>query len=230
MAGQNSVLIAGTIVEQQKPDGSWKRVPRITALGATGEQAESKEKTAIEDTIRKYGSGLREAPDKNLSGQYIPPQKVGDEYELDRALQQDFIARCRGEEEFYIRITFPDLERCKLQFKALGYQVDDGTQEDWKIFTANGKQNSRPEWSEAAAMTGMTIGGGDTVATSATLQLTVETVPLDAYYVPGLEFETSDSSIATVSPSGLVTGVKAGSVDITVTFNGMDEVHSITVS
>jgi len=227
---ENSILIAGTIVEQQKPDGSWLRVPRITALGAIGEQSEAKEKTVIEDTIRKYGSGLRDAPDKNLTGQYIPPQKVGDDYELDRTLQQDFIVRARAEEEFPIRITFPDLERCQFTLKTLGYQIDDATQEDWKMFTSNGKQNSRPVWSTAPEMTAVEVTGPSSVTVGQDITLVAGTTPSDAYYVPGVTFETDDPSIATVSQAGVVTGVSAGSANITVTLNGFDTIHAVTVS
>lgn len=227
---ENTVLIAGTIFEMQLVDGTWQRIPRITQPGATGEQAEAKEKTVLEDDIKKYGSGMRDAPDKNLQGQYIPPQSAGDDYELDRVLQQAFIVRCRAEEQFPMRVTFPDLERCTIEFKALGYQINDATQEDWKLFTINGKQNSRPKWSEAPMMTGVTITGNTSMSTSDTQTVTVGTTPTDAYYLPGMVFESSDPAIATVTQAGLVTAVSTGDVDITVTLNGFDEKLSITVS
>ena len=227
---QDVVLIAGTIFEHQLPDGSWKRVPKVTVKGATGEQSEAKEKTVIEDTIRKYGSGLRDAPDKNLSGYYIPPQKEGDAHELDRELQQIFIARCRAEEEFPMRITFPDLERCNITFKALGYQIDDATQEDWKVFTVNGKQNSRPEWSEAEALTGITLVGNTTMTVGQPEDLEVVMLPANAYYTPDLRFETSDHSIATVTPSGHVKPIKAGTVVISAWLGGVEGTLEITVA
>ena len=98
--GTNSdvILIAGTIVEHKTVAGEWKRAPRLTAIGAIGEQAEPKEKTTLEDTIRKYDSGLRDAPDKNLTGQYIPVKESGDEYYDDywEAEMDDYY---EGEEE-----------------------------------------------------------------------------------------------------------------------------------
>jgi hypothetical protein len=71
---QDVILVAGTKFEMQLSDGSWSRVPKMTSIGAIGEQSESKPKTTLEDTIRKYDSGLRDAPDKNVKGQYIPKQ------------------------------------------------------------------------------------------------------------------------------------------------------------
>jgi len=136
---EDVILVAGTVVEQQLPNGSWSKVPSITALGAVGEQAEPKEKTTLSDRIKKYGSGLRDAADKNIQGQYIPSQEMGDEYYDDYLLQQAFITRCRNQEEFNMRVTWPDGEVTGFLFKSLGFQYNEATQEDWKMFTINGK-------------------------------------------------------------------------------------------
>lgn len=227
---EDVVLVAGTIFEHQTADGNWHRIPKVTVPGATGEQSEPKEKTTIEDSIRKYGSGLRDAPDKNLTGYYIPAQNPGDKYELDRDLQQMFITRCRAEEEFPMRITFPDLERCEITYKALGYQVDDNTQEDWKTFTVNGKQNSRPDWSDAPVMTGVDLQGQASMTASDTQTVTVSTIPSDAYYLPGIKFETSDSAVLTVTQKGEVTAVTTGTATISAWLNGFEGTLEITVS
>lgn len=227
---KNVVLIAGTVVEQQRANGTWARIPRITALGSMGEQSAPKEKTAIEDTEKKYDSGMRDAPDKNLQGQFIPPQKPGAEFELDRALQQEFITRCRAEEEFRLRVTYPDLERATVSFKSLGYEVNDGSQEDWKIFTVNGKQNSRPVWATAPEMTDVLVSGLSAVAVDATITVVATSVPADAYHPPGVLFEVDDPTVATVSQSGLVTGVSAGTAVITATMHGFTSTLSVEVS
>lgn len=143
---QDVILVAGTFVEMETTTGTWQRVPRLTSIGAVGEQAEAKEKTTLEDQIKKYGSGLRDAPDKTLKGQYIPKQETGDTYFDEYGLQQEFITRCRNEEEFQVRIVWPDGEANAFLFKALGFEYDDSTQEDWKMFTVTGKQNSRVDW------------------------------------------------------------------------------------
>ena len=99
----NVILIAGTIVEMQVTTGmttTWQEVPRLTEIGAVGEQSEPKEKTTLSDRIKKYDSGMRDAPDKNLKGQYVPLQQSGDQYFNEYTLQQAFIQPCRDEEEF----------------------------------------------------------------------------------------------------------------------------------
>lgn len=226
----NVILVAGTVVEQQLPDNSWIRIPRIVKLGAVGEQSTPKEKTCIEEDTKTYGSGMREAPDKNLQGQYIPPQTDDGAYLLDRELQQNFIVRARAEESMQVRVTYPDRERCQFLLKTLGYQVDDVTQEDWKLFTVNGKQNSRPAWSVAETMTGVAITGLTTVAVGESITLTAAAVPADAYCKPGTLFSVDVPEIATISNSGVVTGVSAGTAIITVTLNGFDTTQEITVS
>ena len=226
----NVVLVAGTLVEQQLPDGSWSRIPSITSTGATGETAESKEKTTVGDNIKKFGTGLQEAPDKLFKLQVIPVQEAGSYYEPDYNLQQAFISRAKAKEAMQMRVTWPDLERATMAVQVLGYEVDDGTAEDWKMATVSAKQNSVTDWSVAAALTDITVSGSASMNVSDTETLVVVPVPLDAYYLPDITYATSDSGVATVSEGGVVTAIAAGSVDITVTMNGVSKVHSITVT
>lgn len=219
------VLLAGLKVEMQKADDTWSRVPRLTSLGAVGEQSEAKEKTTLEDRQKKYGSGLRDAEDKNLQGQYIPIQSMGDEYYDDFLLQQAFITRCRNEEEFNVRITWPDGEVTGFLWKSLGFQFDEGTQEDWKMFTVNGKQNSRVIYSVSLTGTS-TVTEGEQIDD---LELTIVPGNLDS-----LEYDvmwsSSDENIATVDNSGVVTGVAAGTATITASVRGVMASLEVTVS
>lgn len=220
------ILIAGTKVEMQLADDSWQRVPKMKSIGAIGEQSEAKEKTTLEDRIKKYGSGLRDAPDKNFQGQYIPFQDVGDDWYDEYLLQQEFIMRCRNEEEFNIRVVWPDGETNGFLFKSLGFEWDDSTQEDWKMFTVNGKQNSRVIYDT-------TVSGTATVAVAATTQLSVSVVPsvvaLDEYE-DDIVWSSSDEAIATVDAAGLVTGVTAGTATITAEVRGVPGELEVTVS
>ncbi len=224
MAKDDAILIAGTIVEHQTSTGTWKRIPRVTALGAIGEQSSPKEKTTLEDTIKKYSSGLRDAPDKNMKGQYIPVQVNGDKYYDDYMLQQEFITRCQNEEEFNIRVTWPDGEINGFLFKALGFQFDEGTQEDWKMWSVNAKANSRTVF--AAKLT-----GSATVAVAGTLTPALTTTPvLTAAEMGEVKWTSSNTAKATVSNSGVVTGVQAGSTVITAEVRGVKATLSVTVS
>lgn len=228
----NVTLIAGTVVEMEKISelgvSTWHEVPRLTEIGAIGEQSEPKEKTTLSDRIKKYDSGMRDAPDKNLKGQYVPEQPVGGQYADERTKQQDFITRCRNEEEFNIRVKWPDGDVNGFLFKSLGFEFDQGSQEDWKMFTVNGKQNSRVIYD-------LTVSGTATVAVAATTQLSVVTVPADIQVNDGtgnstIRWLSSDVTKATVDDNGLVTGVAAGTTIITAEFRGVVGELEVTVS
>ena len=228
----NVTLIAGTVVEMEKVSelgvSTWHEVPRLTEIGAVGEQSEPKEKTTLSDKIKKYDSGMRDAPDKNLKGQYVPEQPVGGQYADERTKQQDFITRCRNEEEFNIRVKWPDGDVNGFLFKSLGFEFDQGSQEDWKMFTVNGKQNSRVIYD-------LTVSGTATVAVAATTQLSVVTVPADIQVNDGtgnstVRWLSSDPLKATVDDNGLVTGVAAGTTIITAEFRGVVGELKVTVS
>jgi len=228
----NVTLIAGTVVEMEKVSelgvSTWHEVPRLTEIGAVGEQSEPKEKTTLSDRIKKYDSGMRDAPDKNLKGQYVPEQPVGGQYADERTKQQDFITRCRNEEEFNIRVKWPDGDVNGFLFKSLGFEFDQGSQEDWKMFTVNGKQNSRVIYE-------LTVSGTATVAVAATTQLSVVTVPADIQVNDGtgnstVRWLSSDVTKATVDDNGLVTGVAAGTTIITAEFRGVVGELEVTVS
>ena len=227
----NVILIAGTIVEMQVTTGmttSWQEVPRLTEIGAVGEQSEPKEKTTLSDRIKKYDSGMRDAPDKNLKGQYVPLQQSGDQYFNEYTLQQAFIKRCRDEEEFNIRVKWPDGEVNGFLFKSLGFEWDSGNQEEWKMFTVNGKQNSRVVYD-------LTVTGTATVTTAATTQLSVTTTPAGVVTNDGSDsgsvvWTSSNPLKATVDQNGRVTGVAAGVAIITAEFRGVVGELKVTIS
>lgn len=222
---EDVILNAGTTVEHQVTDGSWKRIPSLTVLGAVGEQSDPKEKTTLEDRIKKYGSGLRDAPDKNMQGNYIPMQESGDEHYDDFVLQQEFINRCRNQEEFNVRVNWSDGEVTGFLFKSLGFQFNEGGQEDWKMWTVNGKQNSRVIYT-------VNVTGTATVSTSSDTQLTAAWIPSDITSADagGVIWTSSDETKATVDVNGLVTGVAAGDVIITAEIRGVVGSLEVTVS
>jgi len=222
---EDVILNAGTTVEHQVIDGSWKRIPSLTVLGAVGEQSDPKEKTTLEDRIKKYGSGLRDAPDKNMQGNYIPMQESGDEHYDDFVLQQEFINRCRNQEEFNVRVNWSDGEVTGFLFKSLGFQFNEGGQEDWKMWTVNGKQNSRVIYT-------VNVTGTATVATAGETQLTAGWIPSDITSADagGVVWTSSDETKATVDADGLVTGVAAGDVIITAEIRGVVGSLEVTVS
>lgn len=83
-----------------------------------------------------------------------------------------------------------------------------------------------------------TVVGGTTPVTPATLALTVGEVDrLSATvggrtYTNGVQWSTSDATVATVSSAGVVTGVAAGSATVTATYaaTGNTDTTAVTVS
>lgn len=223
---ENTVLLAGTIVEMETGavgSGVWQVVPDLTSLGAVGDMADPKEKTTLSDKKKKYGDSLPDANDKNLKGQYIPTQGVGDDHHDEYVLQQAFIKRAKNREEFNMRVKWPDGEVNGFLFKSLGFEWDEGTQEDWKMFTVNGKQNS-------FAIMGVTVTGTATVAVAATTQLTAAWDPVMENEPGDIIWTSSDEAVATVSITGLVTGVAAGTATITAEIRGVPGTIEVTVS
>lgn len=212
-------LVAGTIIEYfDSVSGLWKRVPRVTATGDTGSNAEAKEKTTTEDRIKRYSSGLRDGGDKNLKGQRIPVQTEGSEHYLDRELQDAWITLCKNETEMQMRITYPDMERGVFTFKSLGYMVDDATAEDWKQFTVNGKQNSFVAWGDAALLSAITLNGTGTLTVGDGEQLTITNDPIDAFWEVNQDtFTSSDGAVVSVTKWGYIKGISAGTATITAT-------------
>lgn len=207
-------------------DGTWYDVPNVTDIGALGEQAEKKEKTNLNDKIKKYSDGLQDAPDKAIKGQYIPEQETGSEYETDYTNQQRFIKRCRNKEEFFVRVTWDSGKQNVFLFKALGFEFDSPNQAEWKMFTCNGSQNTRMLWD-------VDISGPDTVTVASTIQLAAATDPIDLELGDAEEFvwASEDAVVATVDAStGEVTGVAAGVVNITATVRGVTGYHEVTVT
>ena len=220
---QDVILVAGTVVYMKKTDNTLQRIPRVKTLGAVGEFSEAKEKTTLEDRIKKYGSGLRDAPDKNVQIQYIPFQESGDDYYDDYLLQQEFITRARNEEEFDLVVEWPDGERNGWLWKSLGFQWDEATQEDWKMATMNGKQNSRVIYD-------VTVTGNSTITAPDTEQMTVAWVPESVVDIGTITWSSSDEAVATVDANGLVTGIAAGTCTITAEIRGVLGTIDITVS
>jgi hypothetical protein len=221
------ILIAGTVVEHETVTAGvsvWAVAPRVTEIGAIGEQAEPKNKSTLSDRIKRYDSGMRDAPDKNLKSQYIPIQASGDEHFVDYVLQQTFINRCREQKEFNMRVKWPDGEVNGFLFKALGFEFDQGTQEDYKMCTSNGKQNSRTVF-------GVSVTGTANVNTSSTNQLVIGTIPTDLDTSIGtIYWSSSDETLATVDANGLVTGVASGVVNIIAEFRGVKGLLEVTVN
>lgn len=136
-----ATLAAGTVAKFATDLGTPvydKSITGLISLGAIGEMAEAKDATVLADLVKKYGAGMKDAPDKALKGQF---------WALD-ADQIAFLAAAKATDSIMVEITFPIPTGgttgaiAVMEFKLLGFELDDVTGEDWMMFTVNAKQNS----------------------------------------------------------------------------------------
>lgn len=143
-----AALAAGTIVsfslDLQTP--AFTAIPGIISIGATGLTSESKEKTTLADTLKKYGAGMQDAPDKVVKGQFF----------ASNTDQKAFITACKAKTEMLIQVAYPDTPTpgtgtgtiAQYVLKPLGFEVDEVAGEEWMMFTVPGKQNSDVTWTD----------------------------------------------------------------------------------
>lgn len=144
-----AVLAAGTLVEYSLDLDTpvFVELEGVMSLGAVGEMAEAKERTVLKDTVKKYGAGMKDSPDKSIKGQH---------YALNTN-QQAFLAAAKATGTVLVRVTYPAPEGgstgmiAEMEFKLLGFELDDVAGEDWMMFTVNAKQNSI-SWTDATAV------------------------------------------------------------------------------
>lgn len=144
-----ATLAAGTLVKFDTDlvtPTFAKFIKGVISLGAVGDMAEAKERTVLADTSKKYGAGMKDAPDKSIKGQL---------YALD-ADQQAFLQAAKDNVTIMVKVEYPAPVGAstgviaEMEFKLLGYELDDVTGEDWMMFTVNAKQNSIV-WTDAVA-------------------------------------------------------------------------------
>lgn len=144
----DDVSLANAIVSYEDPltPDTFIVIPQVTATGDVGAQSNPKEKTNLSDKEQKrYGVGLRDASDMQFKGQYTPFQESGDIHFEAYTAQQGFFTKCKNFEEMNIKIEWDDGETDTFLFKPTSFVKDAPNQEEWKMWTVDGKQNSTPE-------------------------------------------------------------------------------------
>lgn len=117
----------------------------VMSFGALGDMAEPKENTTLKDTTKKYGAGMKDAPDKSIKFQI---------YAMN-VEQKAFIAAAIATKTLKIKVTYPAPTGAttgriaEMEWKLLGFESDDVTGEDWQMGTINAKQNTIT-WTDAA--------------------------------------------------------------------------------
>lgn len=142
-----AILVAGTIVKMETdpvaaPDTFDRVIPGITSFGAVGETGESKDKTTLSSTVKEYGAAIKDTPEQTIQGQY---------YSTD-ANQRAFVTAARAQENRKIQITWPDGTEAVITLQLLGFQINEGTSEDWQMFTVQARQSGAVAWTDPATV------------------------------------------------------------------------------
>lgn len=84
-------------------------------------------------------------------------------------------------------------------------------------------------WHRVIAMEGLSITGGDSVDVGSTIQLSAAKIPTDTTDTETIFWSSSNTAVATVSNSGIVTGQSAGATVITASCNGVETTKNVRV-
>lgn len=142
---KKAFLMAGTkfyfdaSADHQTPD--WQEVAGIESFGALGETTESKENTTISDEAKTYGAAMQDSAEAAINGQF---------YSTD-ANQKTFRDKAKAKELVYIKVELKDGTTAEMQYQLLGFQIVEGTGEDWVKFSIPYRKSGVTTWTEASA-------------------------------------------------------------------------------
>lgn len=189
---------------------SFERVPGMTAVGDIGEMADTQETTTLDDTERTYIASLGTPANK---------QFVGNHYPEDTA-QARFIEAAKAKQIVMVRIELPTYPKTIgiNKIALLGFQINGPTPENTIQFTIGGQASGKTIWTtntdvdiQSFTLSAMT----NSVEVGKTLALSTTIIPENATLSANqLKYEALNPDIATVSTTGLVTGVKVGDFGI----------------
>lgn len=130
---------------------TYTLIPGMTAIGATGNQGEATETTAIDETARTYIGSLETPPNKTFTGNYRP----------DNAAQKRFYQAGRKKEVVHVRVEFPTnpISVCEQHVALLGFQVNEPQAEQSLTFAINGQASGKANWFEipVVGVTGISV-------------------------------------------------------------------------
>lgn len=132
---------AGTVLayETDTP-GSYVDLENATAIGATGEQGEFVEVTPIASTTKKFISGMKTPPDKEITMNDVPADSE----------DQDFLLKAKSNETVNMKVTFSNGRVGMFALALSGYVVNEPEGGSAVTITVYGKQSGDTEWSTAA--------------------------------------------------------------------------------
>lgn len=200
-------LAAGTKIFASYDFGvTFEKVPGFTAIGDIGEMADTQETTTLEDTERSYIASLGTPANKQLVGNYLPAD----------AAQVKFVEAAKTKQTVFLRVELPTVPKTigVNQLALLGFQLNAPTAENVLQFTIGAQASGKTIWTsntdidlQSISLSSLT----NSVEVGKTLQLNISTLPDNATVTANqIQYESLNPTIATVSNTGLVTGVLAG--------------------
>lgn len=154
---ETSFLAAGTkVYAELDPETNadlFTHIPKVVSVGATGETAEAKDDTTLEDTVKTYGTGMFDTPDKSIKGRWLSTVPA----------VLDLRAAAREGKKIRLRTIWTDGTVATVSIALLGFTLDENTAEEWVNYTVNGKQSGKTEWSTVTELgldpaTGQPVG------------------------------------------------------------------------
>lgn len=122
---------------------TYIEIKRLTEVGDIGLLAERKEKTSLEDEQMTYGRGIQDMPERQFSGQIVPPQAAGDTYFAEYEAQQAFFTLCEDGQPMMIRVSFKSGMACEFFATPLGFSISSPDPKEWMMFSIPMVQNSK---------------------------------------------------------------------------------------
>lgn len=211
---KTATLGAGSKFEVSYDCGeTFEQVRGMTAIGATGDQAETVETTSIDDEARTYIAALGTPPQKNFTGNFRP----------ELASQQRFYQAGQDKETVVVRTTFPTRPNLTVGTQTvalLGFQVEEPAADAALQFSVNGQASGKASWSFPLYVAVSSVNMETTDLTGnvgQTGEMSANVLPSDATN-KSIEYSVEDNTIASVdSETGVVTFIKVGETTGTAT-------------
>lgn len=185
---------------------TFEKVPGMTAIGDIGEMADTQETTTLEDTERTYIASLGTPANKQFVGNHYP----------DDAAQAKFIEAAKNKQTVMIRVELPTYPKTIgiNKIALLGFQINGPTAENTIQFTIGGQASGKTIWTNNTDVDIQSFNLSalsNSVEVGKTLALTTTVLPTNATVTANqIKYEALNPDIATVSATGLITGVKVG--------------------
>lgn len=133
-----AILVAGTTVEiaTNLTTPVYTVIPGIMSFGAVGEVTEAKDKTTVADTVKKYGTSIKDTQSVTIKGQFLSTDTD----------QQTLVTAAKANAVVLMKVTYPDTTVATITLQLLGFTIDEGSAEDWLMFSIPARQSGAVTW------------------------------------------------------------------------------------